>query len=114
MTAAKQYWVVDEDGNHALLTGAAERDRFLSEGWTAVDEPANDAFVYIWHEGFSTPGRAPMSALRALWGPREWRAGPPPGSPNPIEPTGVEATPAPNTTKSAANGDANTEGVTHG
>ncbi len=114
MTAARRYWVVDEAGDHALIIGAAERDRMVSEGWAEVSEPADDAFVHIWREGIPEPGRVPMSTLRSLWGPRGWQAGPPPGNPHPIPSEAVDATAEPQPTKPAANGDADKEGVTNG
>jgi hypothetical protein len=113
------YWIVGgEADTHALITGAAERDDYLHTGdWTAADEPADNDWVYIWHEGAEVPGRYPASSLRDLWGPRGYVAGPPPGGIHPLAPAERADVPeqpadAPAETKPskpAARGDANKE-----
>ena len=72
MTEPKKYWLVDGEGNHALVVGAEERDRLIPLGWTATDEPA-DGWVHIWREGIEQPGRVPMSALRGPEKPSQIR-----------------------------------------
>lgn len=103
-----QYWIVDEVGDHALVTGAAERDRLLLEHWRTAEEPA-DGFVHIWHEGIELPGRVPVSSLRELWSHRGWVAGPPPGGVHPFaeQPSAVQA--EPKSSKAASVGDAKKE-----
>lgn len=107
MTARQQYWVADPGGgDHALVSGAAERDDLLRQGWTETDEPTGDVMVTIWHENVAEPGRVPASALRDLWSHRGWAAGPPPGSTHPAEAATTEAVAAEKdkTSKPAAGG----------
>lgn len=85
MTEVKKYWLADAEDNFALVAGADERDRLVPLGWTVTDEPT-DGWVHIWREGIEQPGRVPVSALRELWGPLGWVAGPPPGGVHPSTP----------------------------
>lgn len=103
MTARNTYWMVAEGSDYALVTGAAERDRMARDGWVETGEPGDTEFVTMWRAGIPEPGRTTMDALRALWGPRGWVAGPPPGSPNPLAPAEAEAESKPITP--AAGGD---------
>jgi hypothetical protein len=92
VTARQDYWVADPaTGDHALVTGAAERDELVRQGWTEAEDPTGDAMVTIWHENAAEPGRVPASALHALWSHRGWVAGPPPGSTHPAEAQAAEA-----------------------
>jgi hypothetical protein len=88
------YWIADETDNYGLVTGADERDRWVREGWRATEEPAASDWVYIWHADAAEPGRYPLSALRDLWGPRGWVAGPPPGGAHPATPEPLAEQPA--------------------
>lgn len=117
MSGKKQYWLRDESGDHALVTGADERDRLVREGgWTETDEPS-EGFVYVWREGCPAPGRVSVEALPVLWEPRGFAAGPPPGSAHPAEVQAAravaeQATAEPaetKTRKSTAGGDAEKE-----
>lgn len=95
MTARQEYWLVDPaNGDHALVTGADQRDELVRQGWADGDEPADDTMVTIWREGIGEPGRVPASALRDLWSHRGWVAGPPPGSTNPADAAAAEASSA--------------------
>lgn len=91
--AKQTYWIADELGNHALVAGADERDRWVRGDWSAADEPA-DGSVHIWHEGIEQPGLVPVAALRDLWSHRGWVAGPPPGGVHPLAPEAPADPPA--------------------
>jgi hypothetical protein len=78
MTDQKTYWLADALGNRALVTGAAERDRWVPLGWYEVDEPTGNELVHAWHAGIDVPALQPARALRDVWGPRGWEPGPPP------------------------------------
>lgn len=86
MTAPQKYWITDGADNYGVVEGAAERDRWVADGWTEVDEPveATAGQVFMWHEDAERPGRATPGALRALWSHRGWVAGPPPGAGHPL------------------------------
>jgi hypothetical protein len=79
------YWIADEVGTHALVTGADERDRWVRGDWALAEEPT-EGWVHIWHEGIEQPGRVTVAALRDLWAARAWVAGPPPGGVHPFAP----------------------------
>jgi hypothetical protein len=102
MTAAPGFWVADPGGGDRSLVPAAERDELVRQGWAAVGEPADDDMVTIWLEGVAEPGRVPAAALRELWGPRGWVAGPPPGGAHPAAPKPAVESPAPKSSKSSA------------
>jgi len=93
MAETPKFWMHDGEQHHALVVGAAERDRMLVAGWKQGDEPT-DGWVHIWRDGIEQPGLVPVSALETLWGPRGWVPGPPPGGDRP-------ATPAPPAEQSA-------------
>lgn len=109
--AKQTYWIVGgEHGTHALVTGAAERAAYLSSGdWSASDEPGDSDWVYIWHTDITVPGRVTVAALRDLWGPRSWVAGPPPDGVHPIAPESSADPAAEAKTEPAADGDAKKE-----
>lgn len=81
-------WIVGgESDTHALVADPAERNALLRTGdWVPAEEPGDSDWVYIWHEGSGIPGRYPLSALRELWEPRGYVAGPPPGGASPFAP----------------------------
>lgn len=83
MTDKNTYWVRDAAGDYALLTGTDQRDRWLPHGWTEVDEPTGQEFVWARHEGIQEPARFPANALREVWADRGWKAAEPP---SPISP----------------------------
>lgn len=84
--AKQTYWVADEVGTYALVTGADERDRWVRGDWFAAEEPADDDWVLMWHEDIEQPGRVTAAGLRDLWAKRGWVAGPPPGGVHPFSP----------------------------
>jgi len=110
MAKQQTYWIFGGgQGTYALVTGAAERDRWLADGdWALTQEPA-DGWVHIWHADNTTPGRVPVSALRDLWGLRGWVAGPPPDGVHPIVPESPADLAAEAKTEPAADGDAKKE-----
>lgn len=103
-----QYWMVDEVGDHAVVTGATTRDAYLREHWTQADKPT-DGFVYIWHEGIEQPGRVTVEALGTMWSHRGWVAGPPPDGDHPFSPQPSAEPAETKPAKSAAAGDAKKE-----
>jgi hypothetical protein len=100
MTEKQTYWLVDATGDHALITGADERDRWVPLGWTPADEPIGDAFVWAWLDGITVPARFPAAALAEVFGPKGWVAGPPPQAVSPFN--GDQAVPAAAPTTSTA------------
>lgn len=88
MTEKDPYWLTDGQGTYAVVTGAAERDRFLPLGWTDADEPDPNrgGFVYAWRDGIAEPGPAPLAYFREVLTPTGWVAGPPPGGEHPFQP----------------------------
>lgn len=109
MTNPKKFWLANGD-TFAQVIGADERDRLSPLGWTAVEEPAEDGWVHIWHEGVSAPGRVPVAAMETLWGPLGWVPGPPPGGASPFTPESpAEPAAEPKPSKPAAGGDAKKE-----
>lgn len=92
MTDKQTYWLADQTGKKALVTGAAERDRWVPLGWVEADEPAAGEFVYARHDGIEQPAEFPASAFREVWEPRGWVAGPPP---EPVSPFNGDQLPAP-------------------
>ncbi len=78
MTEKKTYWVRNASGEYALLDGAAERDRLSAFGWNETDEPpADDAFVWMRHEGIEQPAKFPAKSV-ANWMANGWVPGAPP------------------------------------
>lgn len=108
MADPKKYWMTDGADEHAVVSGADERDRLIPFGWTVTDEPT-EGWVYIWREGIAEPGRVPVAAVETLWGPLGWSAGPPPGGVHPFasQPSAEPAESKPS--KPAAGGDAKKE-----
>jgi hypothetical protein len=96
-----------EHDTYALVADASERDAYLRSGdWVTAGEPGDGDWVHIWHEGSAVPGRYPMSALRELWGPRGYVAGPPPDGTSPFAPKpAAEPVAKPKPSKPAAGGD---------
>ena len=95
MTEKQEYWLVDPEGDYALVKGAEERDRLRVDGWAEAEEPAGDGFVHVWHEGIEQPGRIPLEAYRETWSHRGWVPGPPPGGSHPVPGGSVAETAAP-------------------
>lgn len=114
MTEKNTYWMTDQQtGYSALVTGAAERDRFTAQGYAEADEPSS-GFVHVWHEGIELPGILPVEALTEVYSQLGWVAGPPPGGEHPAPSPAAEETDAPakssaapakSTSKSAAGGE---------
>ncbi|MET0426282.1 MAG: hypothetical protein ABW046_20605 [Actinoplanes sp.] len=114
MTEKNTYWLRNPiNGYSALVTGAAERDRWLAQGYAEADEPAA-GFVHVWHEGIELPGILPIAALNDVYSQLGWVAGPPPGGERPADaPFGesaepaakANAAPAKSTSKTAAGGE---------
>lgn len=77
------YWLADEAGNKALVTGADERDRFLPLGWSLAEEPVDNELVWARHEGIADAALFPAQAL-AAWAAKGWVAGAPPEPVNPL------------------------------
>lgn len=88
----KNYWLFDGQSTYSLVAGAEERDRFVGLGWSEADEPT-DGFVHVWRFGIAEPGRTPLAALREVYQPAGWVAGPPPGGSHPFAdaPSSVDA-----------------------
>jgi hypothetical protein len=118
VTEKQTYWLADAEGNHALVTGADERDRWVPLGWEHTDtEPATDARVWAWHADIEHPALFPAESFAAFWEPRGWQAGPPAGGDHPFaeqpSPVGAQDDPTvpaplvdtkPSKTKAAAGG----------
>jgi hypothetical protein len=83
MTDKKTYWIHDGGDTYALVTGAEERDRYVGAGWAETDEPTS-GFVSVWRDGIEKPGRTPIDALREVYEPAGWLAGPPEDGLNPF------------------------------
>lgn len=95
-------WISDGD-TFAVLDDPSELTLAQRDGgWAPAADPPDDAWVFIWLAGVEQPGRVPVSALRELWGPRGWAAGPPPGGTHPAAPKPAAVTAAPKSSKSAA------------
>lgn len=77
MTEKHRYWLVNAEGENALVEGAAERDRFLPLGWTETTEPVADEWVMARMDGIEQPARFPATAFREVWEPRGWKPAPP-------------------------------------
>jgi hypothetical protein len=85
MTEKKTYWMTNQQtGYSALVTGAAEHDRWSAQGFTEADEPTT-GFVHVWHEGIENPGVLPIEALTQVYSSLGWVAGPPPGGDRPAD-----------------------------
>ena len=114
MTEKNTYWMTDpQTGYSALITGAAERDRWAAQGYNEADEPTT-GFVHVWHEGIELPGSLPVEALSQVFSQLGWVPGPPPGgvrpaaaSPADESDAPVKATPAAakSTSRTAAGGE---------
>ncbi|HEX5543681.1 MAG TPA: hypothetical protein VFX60_19360 [Micromonospora sp.] len=70
------YWLADESGTVAAVEGADRRDDMLRHGWTVVDEPTGDTFVWVHHPDVANPARVPAAGLDAFTA-RGWRVGRP-------------------------------------
>jgi hypothetical protein len=107
MTDKQTYWINDGADNYALVTGADQRDRYVGAGWTVTDEPT-DGFVSVWRDGIAKPGRTSVDALREIYQPAGWLAGPPADGVNPFtavaDETSAAAESKPKPSKSAASG----------
>jgi hypothetical protein len=91
MTEKQTYWMVDGEGKKALITGAAERDRWIPLGLSDAGEPAGAEFVYAWHEGIETPAMFSAQSL-PVWQAKGWVPGPPP---EPVSPFNGDHIPTP-------------------
>lgn len=78
MTEKQTYWLVNAEGNKALASGAAERDRLVPLGWAETEEPTGDEFVWARHEGIADPARFPAASFAEVWQPRGWEPSTPP------------------------------------
>lgn len=101
MTDKQTYWLADQTGKKALVTGAAERDRWVPLGWAEADEPTGTEFVYARMEGVEQPAEFPASAFKEIWEPRGWVAGPPPEPVSPFNGDQPAPVTAPEPEKSA-------------
>jgi hypothetical protein len=84
MTDKKSYWIHDGGDTYALVTGAEQRDRYVGAGWVETEEPTA-GFVTVWRDGIAQPGRTSVVALREVYQPAGWLAGPPADGVNPFE-----------------------------
>ncbi len=75
--ATQKYWMRNAEGEYAQIDGAAERDRWIPLGWSAVDEPADDRQVWMRADGIEMPARYPYGA-REFWQGRGWTFSAPP------------------------------------
>lgn len=104
----QQTWISDGGTNAAV--DPAEVDAWRALGWAPADPPtSNDDWVHMWRDGIAEPARVPMYALRNLWGPRGWVAGPPPGGPHPFAPKPVAEPAPPKSRRSASSGEVKEE-----
>lgn len=106
MTAKKDFWLVDETGNKALVQGADDRDRLLPLGWSEATEPTGDEQVWMSHPEVENPARFPAGAL-AQWQVLGWQPGLPPGD-RPAEQVVTAVQPL-TTNEAAAGGDTTKE-----
>lgn len=110
MTEPKTYWLVDRNGDKALVTGADERDRWLPHGWAETEKPAGDEFVWATFPDVADPARFPAEAYYDVWEPKGWVASAPPEPVDPITgvrpprpvPTPPAAAPADSSSKQSA------------
>lgn len=101
MTDKKTYWIHDGGDTYALVTGIEERDRYVGAGWTETDEPTS-GFVMAWRDGIAKPGRPSVEALREVYQPAGWLAGPPEDGAHPFAAVADEpSAPTEGTTKSS-------------
>ncbi|MCZ7440814.1 hypothetical protein O7598_30805 [Micromonospora sp. WMMC241] len=77
MAEKKTYWLTDGYGTHALVEGAAERDRWVPRGWSEADEPAGAEMVWMHHP--DTDGRQMFAAgVVETWRALGWVPSAPP------------------------------------
>jgi hypothetical protein len=78
MTEAKKYWIADQEGVKALVTGAEAHNLWTAAlGWTDTTEPSGLDWVWLQHDEHR--GRAKYSAEAApLWEGRGWFPSDPP------------------------------------
>lgn len=83
MAEKKTYWMADGYGAKALITGAADRDRWVPLGWDEADEPAPGDMVWMRHVDHG--GRAKFPAdVAELWWAKGWEPSDPPAPENPF------------------------------
>lgn len=113
MPAKNTYWIADENGVKACVTGAQARDFWTRvHGYTETTEPAGQEFQWVRHELHG--GRGVMNHAAVLlhaglgWFPSD--PPPVPGLPEPEPADAADAAPRPIKSVPAVGGDP--EGVT--
>lgn len=110
------YWIADAEGTRAVVTSAAERDRWLRhDDWTESTAPGRLDFVWMRHEDPSL-GAVRMSweaAQLDAWAGRGWTPGLPPEpvteNPAPADKVAEPVKPAPVKAPATAGGEKSKE-----
>ena len=71
------YWMRDESGDVALITGTDERDRWIPHGLAVVDGPRATDRVWLRHDVTGLPALFP-AAVMDVWAAKGWKPGAPP------------------------------------
>jgi hypothetical protein len=104
MSAKSMYWLVDADGNKAVVEGRAQRDRWTPLGWADTEEPSGHDRLWLRHGEHGGRALFPFPSM-PTWAAKGWAPSDPPApEDSPARPAEGEA-PAPNAQTTAAGGD---------
>lgn len=77
MSDKQTFWMTDEFGAKALVTGVDERNRLRPHGWRETTEPTGQDLVWLRHD--VTEGQQLFShAAAGQWAELGWHPSPPP------------------------------------